>query len=65
MSAKTKFKRLVISSLKLLSTATIASPFLLQVEPASANCRVFSTVLEVAKPTNQECLVIHDETRVR
>lgn len=53
MSVKTKLQRLAISSLGLLSATTIASPIFLNVKPASANCRVPSKVLEVAKLTNQ------------
>ena len=53
MSVKTKIQRLAISSLGLLSATTIASPFLLKVEPASANCQVSPTALEVTKLTNQ------------
>jgi uncharacterized protein YkwD len=53
MITKANPQRVLMSTVGLLSTATIAIPFLLPVEPASANCRVSSTALEVAKLTNQ------------
>jgi uncharacterized protein YkwD len=46
-------RRILLTAMGLLSAATIVSPFLVQVEPASANCQVSSTALEVAKLTNQ------------
>lgn len=53
MSVETKIPRLLISPLRLLSAAILASPLVLKAEPASANCRDSSYVLEVAKLTNQ------------
>lgn len=53
MTATANYRESLISSVKLLSAATIASFFLFQVEPASANCRVSSAALEVVELTNQ------------
>ncbi|WP_019503845.1 CAP domain-containing protein [Pleurocapsa sp. PCC 7319] len=53
MTISAKIRPILLSATGLLSAAAIASPLFLQVEPASANCRVSPATLEVAKLTNQ------------
>lgn len=46
-------ERLLTSITGLFCAATLATPFLLQIESALANCRVSSTASEVVRLTNQ------------
>ncbi|MDJ0619725.1 MAG: CAP domain-containing protein [Calothrix sp. MO_192.B10] len=53
MTTTANTRRFFMGFMGLVSAVTITTPLLFSAEPASANCRVSSTALQVAKLTNR------------
>jgi uncharacterized protein YkwD len=54
MTTTANIRRLLMSTMRFLPAVIIASSLFFQIGPASADCQVSSTALEVAEITNQE-----------